>query len=78
MWDPLRQGIKIMSPALAGRFLTTGPPGEPPLLSFDLVSPLPQHRKNLTLPLNNDLQAPITASLAHLKVYVRLKNVKTE
>ena len=26
MWDLPRQGIKPMSPALAGRFLTTGPP----------------------------------------------------
>ena len=78
MWDPFRQGIKTMSPALAGRFLDVGPPGEPQFLSFDLVSLLSQRRKNLTLPLSNDLQAPIAASLAHLKVYVRLKNVKTE
>ena len=27
MWDPPRPGIKPMSPALAGGFLTTGPPG---------------------------------------------------
>ena len=27
MWDPPEPGIKPVSPALAGRFLTTGPPG---------------------------------------------------
>ena len=78
MWDPLKQGIKTMSPALAGRFLTIGLPGEPQMFFFGLVGPLPQHGEKLTLPLNHDLQAPVTASLGHLKVYVRLKNVKTE
>ena len=45
MWDPPRPGIKPVSPALAGIFLTTGPPGKsltgiylsvifPQLLSF--------------------------------------------
>ena len=28
MWDLLRSGIKPVPPALAGGFLTTGPPGE--------------------------------------------------
>ena len=28
MWDLPRQGIECMSPALAGRFLTTAPPGK--------------------------------------------------
>ena len=28
MWDPPGPGIKRTSPALAGRFLTTGPPGK--------------------------------------------------
>ena len=28
MWDPPRPGIKPMSPALAGGFLITGPPGK--------------------------------------------------
>ena len=28
MWDLPGPGIKPMSPALAGRFLTTGPPGK--------------------------------------------------
>ena len=28
MGDPLGPGIEPMSPALAGRFLTTGPPGK--------------------------------------------------
>ena len=29
MWNLPRAGIEPMSPALAGRFLTTGPPGKP-------------------------------------------------
>ena len=29
MWDPPRPGLKPMSPALAGRFSTTAPPGKP-------------------------------------------------
>ena len=29
MWDPVGQGIKSMSPAWAGGFLTTGPPEKP-------------------------------------------------
>ena len=31
MWDPPRQGLEPMSPALAGRFSTTAPPGKPPI-----------------------------------------------
>ena len=30
MWDPLGPGIKPISPALAGGFFTTDPPGKPP------------------------------------------------
>ena len=29
MWNLPRVGIEPVSPALAGRFLTTGPPGKP-------------------------------------------------
>ena len=29
MWDPPRPGLEPVSPALAGRFLTTAPPGKP-------------------------------------------------
>ena len=42
-WDLLRPGIKPRSPALAGRFLTTGPPGKshlPPLGLWDLTTKL--------------------------------------
>ena len=38
MWDLPRPGIEPMSPALVGRFLTTGPPGKVPVYfvsSFD-------------------------------------------
>ena len=33
MWDPPRPGLEPVSPALAGRFTTTAPPGKPP--TFD-------------------------------------------
>ena len=34
MWDLSRLGIKPMSPALAGWFLTAGPPGKSPAVAF--------------------------------------------
>ena len=34
MWDPPRPGLEPVSPALAGRFSTTAPPGKPPLATF--------------------------------------------
>ena len=36
MWDLPRPGLEPMSPALAGRFSTTAPPGKPPYLILDL------------------------------------------
>ena len=33
MWDPPRPGLEPVSPASAGRFSTTAPPGKPPLTS---------------------------------------------
>ena len=34
MWDPPRPGLEPVSPALAGRFSTTAPPGKP---AFTLI-----------------------------------------
>ena len=34
MWDLPRPGLKPVSPALAGRFSTTAPPGKPPVMFF--------------------------------------------
>ena len=36
MWDLPRPGLEPASPALAGRFSTTAPPGKPPYL-FDMT-----------------------------------------
>ena len=36
MWDPPRPGPEPASPALAGRFSTTAPPGKPPHLPLTL------------------------------------------
>ena len=38
MWDIPRPGLKPMSPALAGRFLTTAPPGKPMVCIFKYTS----------------------------------------
>ena len=35
MWDLPRPGIKPVSPASPGRFLTTGPPGKPGTMTFE-------------------------------------------
>ena len=37
MWDPPRPGLEPVSPALAGRFLTTAPPGKPSAGILDVV-----------------------------------------
>ena len=34
MWDLPRPGLEPVSPALAGRFSTTAPPGKPPTMQF--------------------------------------------
>ena len=43
MWDLPRPGIKPVSPALAGRFLTTGPPGKSSLLLPLILSSQPNY-----------------------------------
>ena len=35
MWDPPRPGLEPVSPALAGRFSTTAPPGKPWTVVFN-------------------------------------------
>ena len=37
MWDLPRPGLEPVSPALAGRFSTTAPPGKPLLLLLNIV-----------------------------------------
>ena len=38
MWDLPRPGLEPVSPALAGRFSTTAPPGKPSSLGFNTPS----------------------------------------
>ena len=43
MWDPPRPGLEPVSPALAGRFSTTAPPGKPSnviLMSMEVALPI--------------------------------------
>ena len=35
MWDLPRPGLEPVSPALAGRFSTTAPPGKPPEINLN-------------------------------------------
>ena len=37
MWDLPRPGLEPVSPALAGGFLTTAPPGKPDFLFFNFI-----------------------------------------
>ena len=41
MWDLPRPGLEPVSPALAGRFSTTAPPGKPRNLPFNRIFTLP-------------------------------------
>ena len=38
MWDLPGPGLEPVSPALAGGFLTTAPPGKPSLAAFNILS----------------------------------------
>ena len=38
MWDPPRPGLEPVSPALAGRFSTTAPPGKPLIVVLICIS----------------------------------------
>ena len=40
-WDLPRPGLEPVSPALAGRFSTTAPPGKPCIVPFDDLHPIP-------------------------------------
>ena len=40
MWDPPRPGLEPVSPALAGRFSTTVPPGKPQIVFFKYHFPV--------------------------------------
>ena len=50
MWDLPRPGLEPVSPALAGRFSTTVPPGKPSFLTFnfEIISDLQISCKNIT------------------------------
>ena len=49
MWDPPRPGLEPVSPALAGRFSTTAPPGKPGQKNFEVcLYPCPLRRPKPT------------------------------
>ena len=43
MWDPPGPGLESVSPALAGRFSTTAPPGKPSFWGYFKVNPVSFH-----------------------------------
>ena len=45
MWDLLRPGIEPMSPALAGGFFTTEPPGKPHTYITECLIPVSETQK---------------------------------
>ena len=68
MWNLPRPGIEPMSPALAGRFFFTVPPGKPPLL--EIITAIESMGKNLrmdTSDLNNtELSCEVKVKVAQL------------
>ena len=60
MWDPPRPGLEPVSPALAGRFSTTAPPGKPYVVvfarSWEHVSSGSSYYTVLILPLYHDTE----------------------
>ena len=61
MWDPPRPGLEPVSPALAGRFSTTVPPGKPKIC-VKLIKALKRH-------LNIILELLSYKILAYLCIY---------
>ena len=43
MWDPPRPGLEPVSPALAGRFSTTAPPGKPQENTYYMLNIIPKY-----------------------------------
>ena len=56
MWDPPRPGLEPVSPALAGRFSTTAPPGKPHVLLYILSL----FSYFFTTKMNNEIYTAIT------------------
>ena len=55
IWDLPRPGLEPMSPALAGRFSTTAPPGKPNILFLDLSDGYMSHVRLLCDNLFNNI-----------------------
>ena len=53
LWDLPRPGIEPVSPALAGGFLTTGPPGKSTLVTFDVLFWRPQGEQRVCSLMNH-------------------------
>ena len=53
MWDLPGPGLEPVSPALAGGFSTTAPPGKPYtfIFYFELILDLQKHCENSTVPI---------------------------
>ena len=71
MWDLPGPGLEPVSPALAGGFLTTAPPGKPPMVIFDWMSDI----VNFTLLSDGYFCGPI--NFLELCSRVQLSNLET-
>ena len=49
MWDLPRPGLEPVSPALAGRFSTTVPPGKPPVIVFINIKFVTRHCTDISV-----------------------------
>ena len=57
MWDLPRPGLEPVSPALAGGFSTTAPPGKPPKSLLVILLALPGRRTSLSLIFKNHIRS---------------------
>ena len=72
MWDLPRPGLEPVSPALAGRFSTTAPPGKPYDYNF-IIKDTNQNQPNEEIHrvkpgrvLNTELLCPLSVELGHV------------
>ena len=63
MWDLPGPGLEPVSPALAGGFLTTAPPGKPNPCDFDVGSVI---MKTGTVATYFDMHCKIPENIAHV------------
>ena len=73
MWDLPRPGLEPVSPALAGRFSTTAPPGKPRKLFFYYASfPVPDSDQLEDWTSLKEVAVAISNDLANFKEFANI------